>query len=163
MSSWGVSFGFGKNARAALSAPLSSFGSKAISEGEQLVYARGFDGVPERSNYYEIAQRLIHLSNLHWLEERAAWCGLDDEGEIEEVIKIEHPDQPGREHTGTVITCQRNVLEEYMALTDSTLVLTFDFTRFDPRNFPGWDHKDAGRDCFGRKSASSKEGDGRCC
>ena len=69
-----------------------------------------------------------------------ARCRLDDEGEIEEVIKIEHPDQPGREHTGTVITCRRDVLEDYMALTDSSLVLMFDFTRFDPRNFPDWDH-----------------------
>ncbi len=141
MSSWGVSFGFGKGARATLSPPLSSFGSKAISQGEQLVFAREFDGVPERSNYYEIGQRFIHVSNLHWLEERTAWCRLDNEGEIEEIIKIEHPDQPGREHTGTVITCRRNVLEEYMALTDSSLVLMFDFTRFDPRDFPGWDHK----------------------
>ncbi len=141
MSAWGVSFGFGEGARARLSPPLSSFGSKTLSHGEQLVYARGFDGVPERSNYYEISQRLIHVSNLHWLEDRTAWCRLDDDGEIEEVIKIEHPDQPGREYPGTVITCRKEVLEEYMALTGSSFVLMFDFTRFQPRSFPGWDHK----------------------
>ena len=69
MSSWGVSFGFGKGARATLSPPLRSFGSEAISRGEQLVFGRGFEGVPERSNYYEIGQRFIHVSDLHWLEE----------------------------------------------------------------------------------------------
>ena len=44
MSSWGVSFGFGKGAQATLSPPLSSFGSEAISRGEQLVFAHGSFG-----------------------------------------------------------------------------------------------------------------------
>ncbi len=140
MSGWGIGFGFGKGARATLSPPLSSFGSEAMSKGEQLVFARGFEGVPERSNYFEFSQRLIQVFDLHYLEDRNAYCRMDDEGEIDEVIKIEHPEQPGRDHLGTVIICQREIIESYMALTDSSFLMMFDFTRFEPNNFPGWHH-----------------------
>lgn len=39
---------------------------------------------------------------------------------------------------GNVVTFNRNVLDQYLAMTNSILLMAFDFTRTDPRGFGGW-------------------------
>jgi hypothetical protein len=39
---------------------------------------------------------------------------------------------------GTIVTFSRDLLDDYMALTDSAIVRTFDFTRYRPDQFAGW-------------------------
>lgn len=80
----------------------------------------------------------MHCLDIHYVEERKAYCRLDDNGDIEDVIKILSlaiPDQlEGRE----VVTILRKDLDSYMALAGMALVLKFDFTRYVAGSFNGW-------------------------
>lgn len=118
--------------------PLSGSGSKGLAKGEQLVFVRSFEGVPERRHYIEILQKLVHVSGIHHMPERNAWCRLDRRGDIEDVVREAEIAPDGDEHRGTVVLIRRDILEEYAGLTDAVLVRMFDFTRFRPRQFGGW-------------------------
>jgi hypothetical protein len=137
-SSWGVSYNFSDSASISISPPLEYTGSKTLDQGEQLVFARSFEGRLERKGYFEILQKFVHVSGLHFLHEKNAYCRLDERGDIEEVIRILTPRRKEVGVSGTIIAFSRDVLEEYMALTESALVRTFDFTRFRPYQFGGW-------------------------
>jgi len=64
----------------------------------------------EDKHYYEIAQFLTQAHNLHWTPERRAWCPLDGNGDVEDVIKwTEAPGRSGYE-TATCITIDREVV-----------------------------------------------------
>ncbi len=92
-----------------------------------------------QKHYYEVLQKFAHLFELHFMEERTAYCRLDERGDIEEVIRVVELPGKGEEFGSIVITFNRAILEEYLVLTDSVVVRTFDFTRFRPgRFFNGW-------------------------
>lgn len=134
-SSWGVSITFSEPPTICLSSPLDDTGSTTLDNSEQLVFVRKFDGRISDKSYYEILQKFIHVSEIHFVPERNAYCRLDKRGDIEDVIRIVK--MPGSRIWGTVITVQRAVLDEYLALTDTAIVRTFDFT-FTSSGFSGW-------------------------
>jgi hypothetical protein len=135
--SWAVQHasGGGEEDRVYLNPPLSTPGCKTLVGGEKLVFRRTFHEVPSKATYTEISQKLVHAFDLHFLEERGAYCRLDSHGDIEEVIRIvdvpKSPDFDG----GIVVTIRAKELAEYMALSEDGLVILFDFTRF---NFIPW-------------------------
>lgn len=111
-----------------------------LSGGQQLVYSRRMHG---RDGYVEIDQRLVQALDLHWLEERSAYCRINEKGDIESIIKIERlpPDEDG--HRGTIVSIKDNDLTKYMAVCGMVLAAKFDFTRVDHHKvgFNGWgDH-----------------------
>ncbi|MBT8420187.1 MAG: hypothetical protein KJO08_04915, partial [Gammaproteobacteria bacterium] len=108
--------------------------------GEQIVFARSFDGRQEQQSYIEILQKLTHPFELHYVPEREAYCRFDDHGDIEDIIRIaEIPfDDLAGLGSGRIVTIKRDILDEYMTMTGQSLVLLFDSTRFDPGNFNGW-------------------------
>lgn len=61
-SSWSV---WSSQKEAGIEPPLAGDDSKTIAAGEQLVFMRSFEGVPERGTYVEILQKLVHLMSLH--------------------------------------------------------------------------------------------------
>ena len=134
-SSWGVSVTFSNPPKICLSPPLEDTGSKTLDGGEQLVFVRHFDGFIGEKNYYELLQKFIHAAEIHFVPERNAYCRLDKRGDIEDVVRIVKI--PGGRIRITVITVKRSALDEYLALTDSVAVRTFDFT-FTPSGFSGW-------------------------
>jgi hypothetical protein len=118
--------------------PLASDASKTIAEGEQLVFLRSFEGVPERSGYVEILQKFTHLMGLHFMPERDAWCRLDKHGDLEDVVRVVQLDPTeASPRSGRVVLCDRDTLARYAAMTDGTLVRVFDYTYTGP-NFGGW-------------------------
>ncbi len=137
-SSWGITVTFSEPRSAFLSPPLSNTGSKTLEGGEQLVFDRSFEGRTGKKGYCEILQKLIHTFDLHLMEERSAYCRLDKHGDIEEVIRIVEIEEKRGGSGATVITFNRALLDEYLVLTDSVLVLTFDFVRYRPGQFSGW-------------------------
>ena len=137
-SSWGVMVTFREPASVSIVPPLYDTGSKTLDSGEQLVFARSFEGRIGDKNYYEVLQKFTHLFGLHFLESRSAYCRLDKHGDIEDVIRIVEIPARGTAFGGTVITFNRAVLDEYLVLTDSAIVRTFDFTRFRSSHFGGW-------------------------
>lgn len=136
-SSWGV---VSSNSNVSIEHPLAGEG-KVLSQGEQIVFARSFEGVPDRGNYIEILQKIIHVSGLHYMSERNAWCRLDRHGDIKDEICIFKVSIQSEDHSRTVVTCNREILQEYAALTDAVLIRMFDFTRFRTDRFNGWNQQ----------------------
>jgi hypothetical protein len=140
-SSWGIDVHYsrGKAKSISISEPLDgSSRCKSFRHGERLVFPRVFDGRQDDKHYREILQKFAHVFDLHFVQERHAYCRLDKDGDVEEVVRIiEIPGRGGRWGT-TVVTFNRDILDQYLAMTNSVLLMAFDFTRTDPRGFGGW-------------------------
>jgi hypothetical protein len=128
--------GGGEPDRVYLAPPLRRLGG-SVESGEKLVFKRFFAG-REGDTPIEISQKLVHALDLHFLEERNAWCRLDDDGDILEVIKIVRENNADWIHAVTVVTVLAKDFAEYMRLADMALLYFFDFTRTQPRSFSGW-------------------------
>ena len=119
--------------KAWLEPSLSRLGSRSLAQGENLVFNRSFDGVPELSCYIEIQQKFLHVCCLHHMPERKAWCRLDQRGDIEKVVQeidfARENTESRNEYSGKVVLFNRKALEKYAALTGSVLVRLFDFDR----------------------------------
>ena len=118
--------------------PLAHSGSKSLERGEQIVFLRSFEGVQERQNYVEILQKFVHVSGIHHMPERDAWCRLDQHGDFEDVIRVITVSSNDIDLDGTIVLVSRDMLGKYAALTDSVLVRMFDFTRSRPQQYNGW-------------------------
>jgi len=126
----------GEPDRVYLAPPLRHLG-ECIEDGEKLVFKRSFAG-REGETPVEISQKLVHALDLHFLEERNAWCRLDDDGDIVEVVKIVRESFADWTHNVTVVTVLTKYFAEYMRLADMVLLYFFDFTRTQPQSFNGW-------------------------
>jgi hypothetical protein len=120
--------------------PIAKGESKSLEGGEPIVIHRHFEGVPEYSNYFELSQKLAHLMGLHFIPERRAWCRLDPNGDIEDVVRIVEIPPKGDGYPGRVILCDRATLAKYAELTASVFVQLFDITYVQLGNFTGWHH-----------------------
>jgi hypothetical protein len=77
--------GGGEPDRVYLAPPMDGRG-KTLQHGEKLVFRRSFAGSPERRPI-ELSQKLVHALDLHYIPERSAYCRLDEDGDVVEVIK----------------------------------------------------------------------------
>ena len=135
--SWGVAYSLNPP-EASIEPPLARSHSKTIASGEQLVFARLFTGVSDETSI-ELLQKLMHLYGLHYLEERSAYCRLDRRGDLEDVVAITRVDNSkGHRAGGIAVTIRRSVMDDYMAITDTTMIRMFDITRCNLRSFRGW-------------------------
>jgi hypothetical protein len=135
------SYGGGHGHQVYLEPPLSSFRGASWDGGEQLVFRRTFHGVQDGPTPVELSQKLVHSLDLHFVPERNAYCRLDRNGDIEDVIRIIEFESTDLAD-GVVVTILAAEIAKYMALTGTALVFRFDFTRFQPGGFNGWgDHE----------------------
>ena len=135
-------YGGEKGHRVYLESPLSSPGCRALVGGEKLIFLRNFEGVKTYRPFIEINQKLVHAHGLYYMDERSAYCRLDSRGDIENVITEfddEHSDPWQRVRAVTI--CGHD-LATYMALSNTALVIKFDFTRFVPGSFSSWEGPD---------------------
>lgn len=121
-----------------LEPPLSHSGCKSLVGGEKLIFRRSFIGVADGPAPVELSQKLVHALDLHWLEERSAYCRLDKRGDIEDVIRVIWLKGPGWKERDVVVTILIKDLATYLAVARMSLVFKFDFTRFEPKAFSGW-------------------------
>ncbi len=137
--SWGIqhSWGGDQDCRMSLEPPLSST-SKAFENGEKITYRRNFIGVEQTPVPIEISQKLVHSLGLHFVPERKAYCRLDSRGDIESVIKVTQTESANDWENLELVTILREDLDRYMALSETSLVLRFDFTRVKRGSFEGW-------------------------
>src|SRR6185437_4742784 len=129
--------GGGEPDRVYLTPPLRRLGP-SLDQGEKLVFKRSFAG-RDGQTPVEISQKLVHALDLHFIEERNAWCRLDDDGDLVDVIKIVRETSEDWTQNVTVVTIRSKEFAEYMRLADMALFVFFDFTRTD-RSFLGWDN-----------------------
>jgi len=137
-SSWGIETTFSKPHSICIVPPLDHTGTKSLDGGEQLVFIRSFEGRLGEKGYCEILQKFTHVFDLHFLEARNAYCRLDRHGDIEEMIRIVEIPAKGDGFGGTIVTFNHRLLDDYLTLTDSTVVRTFGITRYRPSHFGGW-------------------------
>lgn len=126
----------------------SNRGSKALDKGTDLVFARTFEGWSSKdAKYFEVNQEYTHLSGIHWRPEYSSYCRFDDNGDIEHVVSISKRD----EVEVTLVSFSWSKLEEYLAVSDCSLVRMFDFTLLDWKSFTHWPKGD---ETQGERSAS---------
>lgn len=124
--SWGSNYkNSGKIRVVALTKPFSHCRSTIGEEGNPLVYRRSFDGYPDFKSYIEFDQHFAQIHNIHFIQERNAYCRLDENGDLDEVVKINQ----GREKH--VVSISRRLLDEHLFITNSVLVRHFQTTRLD--------------------------------
>lgn len=139
-SSWSIqrAWGGGEGHRITLEPPLCSPGCRSLVGGEQIVFRRHFTGVADGPAPVELSQKLVHSLDLYWVDERSAYCRLDQRGDIEDVIRVIWLKDLGRDERAVVVTILAKDLATYMAVAGMALVLKFDFTRVEPKAFNGW-------------------------
>jgi hypothetical protein len=140
--SWAIEHvsGGGKPERVYLAPPMHGHG-QTLQHGEKLVFRRSFAGSPECP--IELSQKLVHALDLHYIPERSAYCRLDEDGDVVEVIKVTEESGDDWTQDVTAVTILAKDFAEYMRLVGMGMVIFFDFTRVRFGSFQGWssDHK----------------------
>ena len=136
------SYGGGKGHRVYLEPPLSFPGCQTLAGGEKLIFLRNFEGVKAYQSIIELSQKLVHTLGLYYMDERRAYCRLDNRGDIEDVITEYDDERSDPLQRVRAVTIRGHDLATYMALSNASLVIQFDFTRFVPGDFSGWDGQD---------------------
>lgn len=133
----GLVYGGGQPPRVELSPPGASF-EECFSRASRLIYGRSFEARHGHKTYYELSQELALAHGLHWLDERDAWCRLNDDGDVVDLARVERVGEDRLQpHTGVSVTIDRKLLELHMAATATCLVQMFDAICVTPE-FNGW-------------------------
>ena len=132
--SWGI---VETNSSLCIDHPLSYSVVKTLEYADQLLYIRNFEGVPDIGEYVEISQKFAQTFGIHYIQERNAWCHIDEDGNIEPVVSVFREDNKSSFDESLVVLIKRDILEQYAALTNSVLVRLFVFTRIS-NNFTTW-------------------------
>jgi hypothetical protein len=110
-------------------------GSKALERGKDLIFCRTFEGWSAKDRtYVEIDQEYSHLSDIHWRPAYSAYCRYDENGDLDHVVSVKPPDGSGV----TLVSFTWHKLEEYLAISNSSLVRMFDFTLLRRETFSFW-------------------------
>jgi hypothetical protein len=135
--SWGVSYTLSDTPDIKIVGPFEGDGTKSFDGGTRLIFPRDFEGRVGNKHYWEILQKFVHVFDLHYVEERNAFCRLDENGDVEDFVRILTVPGKGGSFNGTIITFRRKLLDEWMLLTDTVMVRTFEFLR-RRRGFMDW-------------------------
>lgn len=101
--------------------------TKTLEGSQRLVYGREFAGMRGNDRIqYDILQEYLHLSDVYWRPELRAYCRFDDNGDFDHVVSLTTKEE---EQGGTtLISFQRDQLEEFLATSGNVMIRMFDFT-----------------------------------
>lgn len=136
--------GGGEPDRMYLSDPLDHPGCNSLSGGEQLVFRRHFQDVDKGPIRTELSQRLVQALELYFMDEESAYCRMNEDGDIEPIIRVRDFSTQTGEASATLVTIEAEQLHRYMAVADMGLVMKFDFTRYQSGRFMGWNGAERG-------------------
>lgn len=95
-----------------------------LRNAEPSVISRYFDGYPRNKRaYLEINNKILHISGLHWVSEKSAYCTLDEMGDLAEGIIVKY-DKPPK-----FVLVRRHILDKYLNIADCSLVRFFEVRR----------------------------------
>jgi hypothetical protein len=133
-------WGGGKGHRMYLEPPLDFEEGHPLKNAEPIVFRRHFEGMTNHASPIELSQKLVHSLGLHFMPERDAFCRLNSEGDLEEVIQVFH--DPGTRDdfnsSRALVLIEARPLAEYMAIGGYALYRKFDVTRFNS-GFSKWE------------------------
>ena len=136
-------WGGGQGHRMYLEPPLDFPEKHPLHGAEPIVFRRSFDGMSGYDPAIEINQKLVHSLGLHFIAERNAYCRLNSEGDLEEIIQV-FRDLGASEFDSrrTLVLIKAEQLAEFMAVGSYSLYRKFDVTRFVPGSFSKWDRSE---------------------
>lgn len=131
-------------------------GSKLLDTGRELIFARTFEGWSGAgSTYFELNQEYAHLTGIHWRPEEQAYCRFDGNGDLRHVVS-----STVRDGTDiSLVTFTWEELEEYLSISNQSLIRLYDFTLLKRDQFVAWPdvdeelHRESG-ELFYRKRGS---------
>ena len=104
---------------------------------KNIVFGRDRNGIDDDDpTYYEILQEFVHAAELHWRADQRAYCRIDENGDLEPVVSIT---KRSNTEPVTLITCNREPLELFLATTDQVLVRFYDITVLNLGKFTSWE------------------------
>ncbi len=133
-------WGGGKGHRVCLEPPLEFEPRHPLRGAEPITFYRSFTGVQNQATPVEISQKLVHALGLHFVKSRNAYCRLNSDGDIEDVIHVFQDEGTGNFDDRACVLISSKALAEFMAVGDYALFRKFDVTRFPPSNFSDWDN-----------------------
>jgi hypothetical protein len=134
-------WGGGQGHQMYLEPPLDFPEGHPLHGAEPIVFRRGFDGMSNYDAPIELSQKLVHSLGLHFIAERSAYCRLDSEGDLEEVIRVFHDAGTGEfDFRRTLVLIKTKPLAEFMAVGGYGLYRKFDLSRFVPGSFSHWEN-----------------------
>jgi hypothetical protein len=136
--SCGLVYGGEEGARVEYNEPHAYSRDPHFRNGKRLVFGRAFEGSRDAKSYFELHQDLTHAHALHWVDERAAWCRLDDSGDVIDLAKVDAIALPGGDDAAKTVSLNRDLLNLHMAATNTCLVQMFDSV-VTPAEFHGFD------------------------
>jgi hypothetical protein len=151
------SWGGGQARRMFLEPPLEFGPDHPLHGAEPVVFRREFVGMSNFDAPIEISQKLVHSLGLHFLEDRNAFCRLNEEGDIEEVIYVFQDQGTGDFDSRACVLINSKILAEYMAVGEYSLFRKFDVTRY--HSFSEWDESERHFDAPDIFYNSGKSGD----
>lgn len=122
---WGYSYSMtnGKPTGHRLTAPFEGAQPAMLQRAIPIIIARENSCYKDRRVYFELNPQIAHVHDLHWMEERSAYCTLDVQGDIRDVVSI------GTESYRGPVTIAEDVLMKHLLLGDLVLVRFFDVDR----------------------------------
>jgi hypothetical protein len=138
-TSWGMCTTYKPKKHVYIEPPLGGMGSKVISAGEQLLFVRDFDGSSHSRSYIELLQKFVHVSDIHFVQDRDAWCTLDDNGDLKDLARIVKLPPTDTTRGGQALIVNRRLLDRYALMTGAAMIRMFDFTHFTPSRFSSWE------------------------
>ena len=122
--------------RVALFPPFGDLSALMREGAEKLVYLREFRAAVDYNPPVEINQKLVHALDLHYMDERDAYCRINNSGDIESVVTVCR----GKSPMTAVVTIRRDYLDDYMVLSGTSLLTDFFFDRLIPGEVNGHEY-----------------------
>ncbi|MGD9779624.1 hypothetical protein [Methanomethylovorans sp.] len=123
-SGYGYGYSYSKDEQIPfLTNPMENTNSRILDNSLPLFFRRHFHGYRNNESYIEINQLISHVLDIHWVEEKRAWCKLNELGEMISVANwIQQSDI-------NLCTFRKEELEFYLFLANSCLVRVFEVSR----------------------------------
>jgi hypothetical protein len=144
-SGCGLVYGGGQGPRIEMYSPWEGRQPVVLNGARQLVFGRSFDARIGQKNYFELAQEITHAHGLHWLDERQAWCRLNEEGDVVDIAKVEEQETSCGK-SATLLWIDKRLLDMHMAATGTCLAQMFDSTRV-ATDFRGFNNSGCQKHC----------------
>ena len=86
---------------------------RTMKHSQNLVFGRRMEGLDEPDDY-ELLQEFAHATGILWRDDQRAYCCIDENGDFDPIVSITKSVDRTK---ATLITCQLEPLEQYMAAT----------------------------------------------
>ena len=111
-----------------------SWGSTTLKGAYPLVFLRHFTGsTPANSEFIEILQEYIHITDSRWMSEESAYCRFNRLGDLDHIISVTPSTSTDRL---SAVTFKRKPLDKYLDACDSVLVRLFSFELHKDGEYP---------------------------